>query len=33
VAEAYLASRAKLGFPLAEENIRKEALAALEESK
>jgi len=33
VAEAYLTSRAKLGFPLAEENIRKEALAALEESK
>lgn len=33
VAEAYLASRAKLGFPLAPESIRIEALAALEESK
>ncbi len=33
VAEAYLNSRAKLGFPLAEESIRLEALAALQENK
>ncbi|MFT5707501.1 MAG: glycyl-tRNA synthetase alpha chain [Oceanospirillaceae bacterium] len=33
VAEAYLASRAKLGFPLAPESIRIEALAALQEIK
>jgi glycyl-tRNA synthetase alpha chain len=33
VAEAYLQSRATLGFPLAEESIRIEALAALEEAK
>jgi glycyl-tRNA synthetase alpha chain len=33
VAEAYLASRAKIGFPLAQEDIRLEALAALEENK
>ncbi len=33
VAEAYYASRAKLGFPLAEESIRLEALAALQEKK
>ena len=33
VAEAYLQSRAALGFPLAEKSIRIEALAALEESK
>ncbi len=33
VAQAYYNSRAKLGFPLAEESIRLEALAALQENK
>lgn len=33
VAQAYLASRARMGFPLAPESLRLEALAALEGSK